>query len=78
MKKVKIMLTAVAVLGVVGAGLAFKAKSPLRIYTTNNAFPGAKCPLASIPVLTSDVGTQISGSVQQGGTCITYTTVDFE
>lgn len=41
MKKAKIMLTAIAVLAVVGGALAFKAKSAANVYCKNTA--GTTC-----------------------------------
>jgi len=54
MKKVKIMLTAIAVLAVVGGALAFKAKTfgTVAIYKLNAA--GTSCPLVASTFKTWD------------------------
>ena len=57
MKKVKIMLSAIAIFAVVGGALAFKAKTyGATIYTTTNeSVPNPKCPLEKIEFTITNV-----------------------
>lgn len=48
MKRVKLMLSAILVMAVVSAGLAFKVKAPLRCaYVTTNSADADACPRVS-------------------------------
>ena len=83
MKKAKILLMAVAVLGVVGGALAFKAKkySFEQIYTTT-AVPGTgvTCPLGPVVTLTELAGSSktIYGTFVQNADCVTIPVTTIE
>jgi hypothetical protein len=76
MKKVKVMLSALVVLAVVGGALAFKAEK----FTSTTLFKkGANgCTIqANVKTAASGLNT-VSASIVNGGTCTTYTIVDVE
>jgi len=76
MKKAKVMLSAIAVLAVVGGAVAFTAKVPtLTLFTVRDTVTN-KCsgPSTDYSTTTSG-GTAISASTTNGGTCQTFLTI---
>ena len=76
MKKVKVILTAVSALAVVGVALAFKAdkfSGETELYTKG---AGTACNILTTVYTTSNsqLGTAIQASTQQNGNCQTFYT----
>jgi hypothetical protein len=77
MKKAKILLTAIIALAVLGAALAFKAKTPSTTLYTHLGFLNIHCNGPGMDYLTTTSGgngTQISASTNDGGTCVAFYT----
>jgi hypothetical protein len=82
MKKAKLMLSAIAVLAIVGGGFAMKAKSAANVFTEGNTpgicdvkIPYQTEPLQDVQELSTTIFTTTPGDACQSQPTIVYQTV---